>query len=129
MRPDVSKHPCNSGEGIPMDQSKPISRRAWMKRALMAATALVVWPIMGRPARAATEHKVTKASVHYQDHPDSGKMCGMCRYFIPPGGVAGHGMMGGMMGGMGPGMMKAGTCELVQGRINLMGYCDLYAPV
>jgi hypothetical protein len=33
-----------------------------------------------------------------------------------------------MMAGMGPGMMGAGACQLVQGRISPMGYCDLYVP-
>lgn len=35
----------------------------------------------------------------------------------------------GMMAGMGPGMMGAGACQLVQGRISPMGYCDLYVPL
>ena len=29
---------------------------------------------------------------------------------------------------MGRGMMGAGACQLVEGRISPMGYCDLYAP-
>jgi hypothetical protein len=36
---------------------------------------------------------------------------------------AGSGMMGGQMG---PGMMAAGTCEIVEGPINPMGWCILY---
>ena len=40
------------------------------------------------------------------------------------GGMMGRGMMaGGMMGG---GMMS-GYCEVVEGRISPMGWCDLYA--
>jgi hypothetical protein len=40
------------------------------------------------------------------------------------GGMMGGGMMrhGGMMGG-------AGACQVVEGRISLMGWCDLYAPI
>ena len=34
-------------------------------------------------------------------------------------------MGGGMMG---CGMMGGGACEVVEGRISPMGYCDLYAP-
>jgi hypothetical protein len=72
------------------------------------------------------------------------QMCGMCKFYIPPGGKAGSGMMGGqmgpgmmggqmepgMMGGqMGPSMMAAGTCELVEGRVSPMGWCVLYRPL
>jgi hypothetical protein len=52
------------------------------------------------------------------------QMCGMCKYFISANGRRG-GMMG---GGMGPGMMRAGTCDVVEGRISPMGGCILYAP-
>jgi len=66
-------------------------------------------------------------------------MCGICKFFegggmMGGGGMTGRGMMGGgmmgrgMMGGgmMGGGMM-AGACEVVEGRISRMGWCDLYA--
>lgn len=117
-------------------RSDSLSRRAWLKRVLVSAAVVFSGVLPDVAPAESRSKKVTKASVHYQDHPDAGKMCGMCRYFIPPGGRAGHGMMGGaMMGGgmmgqgMGPGMMKAGQCQLVQGRISPMGYCDLYTPV
>ena len=53
----------------------------------------------------------------------------MCKFFISAGGRR-SGMMGCPIGGgmMGHGMMGAGACQLVEGRISLMGYCDLYAP-
>jgi hypothetical protein len=54
----------------------------------------------------------------------------MCKFFNSAGGGR-SGMMGcGMMGGgmMGHGMMGPGACEVVEGRISPMGYCDLYAP-
>jgi hypothetical protein len=35
---------------------------------------------------------------------------------------------GGRSAGMCMGMMGAGACQLVQGRISPMGWCDLYAP-
>lgn len=88
-----------------------------------------------RGAAAETAAQVTKAVAQYQDHPNTMRMCGMCKFYIPPGGRAGSGMMGGqmgpgMMGGqMGPGMMRAGTCELVEGRISPMGWCVLYQPI
>jgi len=53
----------------------------------------------------------------------------MCKFFEGGGMMGGGGMMrGGMMGGgmMGGGMM-AGGCEVVEGRISPMGWCDLYA--
>lgn len=114
-----------------MDSSKHVSRRQWLTKAIVVASAVVASPFV-RPsqAKAATPPKIAKTVVHYQDHPDDGKMCGMCQHFIPAGGVAGHGMMGnGMMGPMGPGMMKDGTCQLVAGRIRPMGYCILYLPL
>ena len=37
--------------------------------------------------------------------------------------------MGGMMGGQMGGMMAAGTCQVVEGSINPMGWCILYQPI
>ncbi len=112
---------------------KRLSRRSWLKGLAALIGAAFTAPALA--LRAPPAHKLAKAAVHYQDHPNGRKMCGMCIHFIPPGGSAGHGMMGhkgpgmmGMMGGRGA-MMKAGTCQLVQGRIAPMGYCILYAPV
>ena len=53
----------------------------------------------------------------------------MCKFFISAGGRR-SGMMGCPMGGgmMGHRMTGAGACQLVEGRISPMGYCDLYAP-
>jgi hypothetical protein len=78
----------------------------------------------------AAQAKASKAAVHYQDHPKGKmRMCQTCRFFISTGGGR-SGMMGCPMGGgmMGHGMMEAGACQLVEGRISPMGYCDLYAP-
>ncbi|HVB49452.1 MAG TPA: hypothetical protein VNF69_13800 [Burkholderiales bacterium] len=110
-----------------MDKPEPFSRRTWLKQStFVAAAAALYWLLDPSPAAPKTTGKATKASVHYQDRPIDGKMCGMCRYFIPPGGEAGHGMMGGTMG---PGMMSEAACQLVQGPISPMGYCVLYTPV
>lgn len=105
------------------------SRRVWLK----AAVALAVTPL---PAIALAGDKVAKAVAHYQDHPHSGEMCGMCRFFIAPGAKSpGKGMMGsgGMMGSSGMmgsgGMMHGGSCQLVAGGISPMGYCQLYQPL
>ena len=69
-------------------------------------------------ASTAAEAKASKAAVHYQDQPNEMRMCHMCKFYI--------GCRGGMTGG---GMMGAGACEVVEGRISPMGYCDLYAPL
>ena len=70
----------------------------------------------------AAQAKASKAAVHYQDQPNGMQMCHRCKFYI--------GCRGGMMGGgmMGCGMMGGGACEVVEGRISPMGYCDLYAP-
>ncbi|MBU2765892.1 hypothetical protein HF292_015015 (plasmid) [Acidithiobacillus ferruginosus] len=117
-------------------EKKRISRRIWIRTAAMMVATVAAYPFVGAAAHAATRKKIAKAVVHYQDHPSGHKMCGMCIHFIPTGGVAGHGMMDGMgpdmmgdMPNMGPGMMKNGSCQLVEGRISPMGYCILYSPV
>lgn len=106
-----------------MDMSS--GRRAWLKMVARATGAAVALPFIGRVAWAAPA-KVTKAIAHYQNHPDGPKMCGRCHYFVPAGGVAGHGM-GGVA--MGPAMMRAGRCQVVQGSISPRGYCLLYQPL
>jgi hypothetical protein len=83
-------------------------------------------------ASTAAEAKASKASVHYRDYPNGMRMCHMCKFYISAGGdrsgMMGCGMMGGGMMGRG-GMMGAGACQVVEGRISPMGYCDLYAPL
>ncbi|WP_297364223.1 hypothetical protein [Acidiferrobacter sp.] len=101
-----------------------MSRRKWLKTVAVAASGIAALPLLGRAAQAAPA-KLTKAMAHYQDSPEGGKMCGMCSHFIPAGGAAGHGMMGGAMG---PGMMHEGLCQVVQGHVSPRGYCLLYQP-
>ncbi len=108
-----------------MSTPSKVSRRNWIKAVATAVSGIAALPLLGRTARAAPA-KVTKAIAHYQDHPDGPKMCGRCRFFIPPGGEAGHGMMGGAMG---PGMMHEGLCQVVQGHVSPRGYCLLYQPI
>lgn len=107
-----------------------MSRRSWLKNIAIVALSATL-PAASESAAASTQpgerKKVSKTEVHYQNHPNAGKMCGMCRYFIPPGGMAGQGMMGGMMGPAA--MMEGGTCQVVQGHIDPMGYCMLYTSV
>ena len=108
-----------------MNTSCKLSRRNWLKAVAAAATGIAALPFLEGTARAAPA-KLTKAIAHYQDRPHDGKMCGMCKHFIPAGGEAGHGMMGGTMG---HGMMRAGLCQVVQGHVSPRGYCLLYLPL
>jgi hypothetical protein len=76
-------------------------------------------------ASTAAEAKASKAAVHYREYPSGMRMCHMCKFYIAAGGErSGMGCMGGSM----MGMMGAGACQVVEGRISPMGWCDLYAP-
>lgn len=106
------------------------SRRIWLKA---ASVALAVTTL---PTIALGGGKVAKSVAHYQGHPNAGKMCEMCRFFVAHDSTSsGNGMMssGGMMGsgGMmhGGGMMHEGSCQVVAGSISPMGYCQLYQPL
>jgi uncharacterized membrane protein YjjB (DUF3815 family) len=94
-----------------------ISRRTWLKGMAVFSTAAGM-PLM--PASTAAQAKASKAAVHYQDSPNGMRMCHMCKFYIAAGGRPG------MMGG---GMMGDGACQVVEGTISPMGYCDLYAPL
>ena len=104
-----------------MSTNSKISRRFWLKRlALLSAAA-------GMPALSSStnaEAKASKAAVHYRDYPKRMQMCHMCKFYESAGGARSGMMGGGMMGG---GMMGgAGACQVVDGRISPMGWCDLY---
>ena len=117
-----------------------LSRREWIGQLLALAG---VAGLIGRGRAAETPgnktSKANKETAKYQDHPNNMQMCGMCKFYVPSGGKAGSGMMdgqmmgrdhtGGMMGGHMGGMMAAGTCQVVEGSINPMGWCILYRPI
>ena len=65
----------------------------------------------------ASDAKASKAAVHYRDYPSGMRMCHMCKFYIAAGG-----------GRSGMGCMGGGACQVVEGRISPMGYCDLYVP-
>ena len=98
-----------------------LSRREWIGR-LLSLAGLAAFTRQGQAAE--TPPKISKEAAKYQDQPNNMQMCGMCKFYIPPGGRAGSGMMGGHMAGM----MAPGTCELVEGSISPMGWCVLYRP-
>ena len=106
-----------------MSKHGKISRRTWLKGVgAFSAAAGISLMLASTPAEA----KASKAAVHYQDFPSGSRMCRTCKFFIW-GGRGGSRMMGCPMGAAG--MMGGGACQLVEGRISPMGYCDLYSPV
>ena len=121
-----------------MSTDEKLSRRTWLRKTVLFTAAIGAPSLLGSPA-SSSQGKASKSVVHYRDYPKGMQMCGMCKLFEGSGmmsdGMMGRGMMaGGMMGGgmMGGGMMDrgmmAGECEVVEGRIRPMGWCDLYAP-
>jgi hypothetical protein len=121
-----------------MSTDAKFSRRTWLRKTVLFTAAVGAPSLLG-PSTSLGQVKASKSVVHYRDYPKEMQMCGMCKFFegggMMGGGMMGRGMMaGGMMGGgmMGGGMMgrgmMAGECEVVEGRISPMGWCDLYAP-
>jgi anaerobic selenocysteine-containing dehydrogenase len=105
-----------------MSTLRKISRRTWLKgmAAFSAAAGLSLML-----ASTAAEAKASKAAVHYRDYPRGMRMCHICKFYIAAGaGRSGMGCMGGSM----MGMRGTGACQIVEGRISPMGYCDLYVP-
>jgi hypothetical protein len=110
-----------------MSTHKKISRRTWLKgMAVLSAAAGA--PLVLSPTTA--EAKASKAAVHYRDSPNGMQMCRICKFYIGGrGGMMGGGMMGGGMMRHGGMMGGAGACQVVEGKISPMGWCDLYAPL
>jgi hypothetical protein len=111
-----------------MSTHQKISRRTWLKgMAVFSAAAGMSLMLASMAAQA----KASKAAVHYRDYPSAMRMCKHMQVLISGGGGR-SGMMGCPMmrgGMMGRGMMGgAGACQVVEGRISPMGYCDLYVP-
>lgn len=98
-----------------MPKDTRVSRRLWLTQAALITAAAGMPPLA--PSTSSAQGKASKLVVHYRDYPKREQMCGMCKFF------EGRGMMG---GGMRGGMMS-GDCEVVEGRISPMGWCDLYA--
>ncbi len=98
-----------------------LSRRLFLRSTLV--TIGLALPAMALAK--AVHQKLSKASVHYQTHPNGHKMCGMCRFFVPAVGHSNGLMMGGMKAN---GTMAPGHCLKVTGPITPMGYCVLFTP-
>ncbi|WP_308387722.1 high-potential iron-sulfur protein [Acidithiobacillus sp. AMEEHan] len=90
---------------------KSLSRRDWLKMSgAFVATAAMAPLVFVSQAEAST--LVSKASVHYQDHPSGQDMCSNCANFVP--GASGSAF---------------GTCKVVAGKISPHGYCYDYVPM
>jgi hypothetical protein len=61
----------------------------------------------------------------YQNHPNAMQMCGTCKFYVPPNGRAGCGMIGG--GVMDEGMMR-GRAEWCVKRRNASAYSAAQRP-
>ena len=111
----------SGGKHSEVTMSTPkLSRRTWLKGLALFYAAIGMPSLL---VSTAAEAKASKASVHYRDYPKGMQMCHMCKFYIARGGRSGGMCMGGSMG-----MMGAGACRVVEGRISPMGWCDLYAP-
>ena len=107
-------------------QDTPSPRRMWLRKAIFLSVAVTALPELAYSDRKAA--KASKDAVHYQDNPTQGKMCGICKYFIPPGATSpGKGMMGAGMSAMMN--CQNGSCQVVAGQISAMAYCILYTPI
>lgn len=107
-------------------QDIPSPRRAWLRKVIFLSIAVTALPKLALSDSKAA--KASKIAVHYQNHPMQGKMCGMCRYFIPPGETSpGKGMMGADMSAMKD--CQNGSCQVVEGQISAMAYCIMYTPI
>jgi hypothetical protein len=104
-----------------MSTDRKISRRTWLKGLAVLSAAAGMSLML---ASTAAQAKASKAAVHYRDYPKGMQMCHMCKFYTSAGG--GRSGMGCMSGSMG--MMGAGACQVVTGRISPMGWCDLYTP-
>jgi hypothetical protein len=87
------------------------SKKATRRGILIGAAALGGLPILAAAGSAEAAGTLPKANAKYQDHPNGGKHCALCNYFIP---------------GSHPG--ATGQCKVVAGAINPNGWCTLFAP-
>ncbi|HET7848664.1 MAG TPA: high-potential iron-sulfur protein [Pseudolabrys sp.] len=85
-------------------RTEAISRRALFPAALGAIAMLNVALSLGYSDVAEAQSKVDKKTAKYQDHPNNGQHCAICRFFRPPK-----------------------SCQLVEGDISPNGWCSFFA--
>jgi High potential iron-sulfur protein len=81
---------------------RPLSRRAVLP--VMIGSLAGAGLLLGGGQAARAQPKTSKKVAKYQDHPNKGQHCKLCRYFQPP-----H------------------SCQLVAGTINPNGWCSFFA--
>ncbi len=86
---------------------KPTSRRT----VLIGAAALGGLPLLAAAGVAHAAGTLPKANAKYQDHPNAGKHCAVCNYFLP-----------------GAKPTAVGQCKVVAGPISPNGWCTMFAP-
>lgn len=91
-------------------KDKKISRRSLLKGAALLASIAVVPAAVGTKEAFAAA-KVSKAAMHYQDHPNGAMDCSKCIQFIP-----------------GKNPKADGECKVVEGAISPKGYCLAFSP-
>ncbi len=100
--PDRSSEPAGQ-EALPVHLG--LSRRRLFQTligsAAVVGAGLALVGIQSADAQSKTPKKVAK----YQDHPNGGKECSKCRFFLPPQ-----------------------SCQLVAGNISPNGWCSFFAP-
>ncbi|MDE2356164.1 MAG: high-potential iron-sulfur protein [Alphaproteobacteria bacterium] len=88
-------------------EPKSASRRT----VLIGAVALGGLPLLAAAGAAQAAGTLPKANAHYQDHPNAGKQCSKCNYFLP-----------------GAKPTAVGQCKVVAGPIAPNGWCTMFAP-
>ena len=86
-----------------IDRATAISRRTLFP-ALAGSAAIVTVLSLGLADFAQAQSKTDKKTAKYQDHPNKGQQCSLCRFFEPPK-----------------------SCQLVQGDISPNGWCSFFA--
>ena len=81
----------------------PLSRRQLFPSVLGAAAIVAAALSLGKSEMATAQEKTSKKTAKYQDHPNKGDHCTLCRYFRPP-----H------------------ACQLVAGNISPSGWCSYF---
>ena len=90
----------------PADRHGPegeLSRRQLLPSVLGAGAILAAAISLASSEAAEAQEKASKTTAKYQDHPNGGNHCAICRYFRPP-----H------------------ACQLVSGDISPNGWCSYF---
>ena len=85
------------------DPEAKLSRRQLLPSVLGAGAIFAAALSLGKNEMAEAQEKATKTAAKYQDHPNGGNHCAICRYFRPP-----H------------------ACQLVSGNISPNGWCSFF---